>query len=669
MTITALLHARPFRAALGFGIVAILGGCSNNPNRADWDAQDTYFVVLGGEPTSFDPSVSYNGGDSPVMDLIYPSYYRYNYLKEDPWDLQLNVGLKEPVRVPFAGVEHTAKGNKAFKGETWTFEIRHDLRYCDDPCFPGGRGRNVVAKDLEYTIKRMADPKVEFPLSGNLADKLLGWDEFTKGFSTFGPQNYNRSIDGVTVDPVNPYRFSVTFKEPYPQFRYLMSMHFTTPIPREAVEKYGDQFALHHLVGCGIYRMAEYIPHERIVLVPNKNSPGEFYPTSGVPGIDPTLLKDAGRHMPFMRRIVYKIVTETITSYNLFSQGYFDELGLSQGNAPVLLHSLKPGAEMRLRGIDLLKGAYPAIDYLGFNMEDPTFGGYTQAKRKLRQAISLAIDSKAYIDLINQGLGQPRQFLLVPGLCGYDPNFVNPYRQYDPKLTRAKELLAEAGYPAGIDPKTGERLTINFDNSVESPTDRARELFFRKELEALGLKVVSRDSTYATFIEKTNHKKIQFFSWGWYADYPDAEDFLFLFYGPNAAPGPNTVCYRNPEYDRLFEQVRGMDNSPARAAIIHRMRDIAVEDCPWIYLFQNEAPVSFQPWVRNRWDNPILSDTIKYKNVAVAQRLQRQHDWNQPLWAPLAGVLAVLILGFIPAARTVNRQRNRRVRRPAGDQS
>jgi oligopeptide transport system substrate-binding protein len=314
----------------------------------------------------------------------------------------------------------------------------------------------------------------------------------------------------------------------------------------------------------------------------------------------------------------------------------------------------------------MLKGAYPAVEYLAFNMEDPTFGGYTPQKRKLRQAISLAVDSEAYTELMNQGLGVKAEFLLPRGLGGYDPNYKNPYRVYDPKLTKAKELLAEAGYPGGIDPKTGERLTIFYDNYTDrGPSDRARENFLSKQIEAIGLRVVSRDTDYATFTEKTNHKKVQFFNLDWIADYPDPENFCMLLYGPNESPGPNNANYHSPEYDKLFEQMREMEDGPEREAVIHKLRDVVVEDCPWIYLCENEGPTVFQPWVRNKQSNPIMTDASKYRGIDVERRLRLQASWNRPVVVPLLVLIGALIVGFVPAARTVSRQRNRRVRRPA----
>ena len=643
----------------------IVGGCSNNPNPPAWNDENTIFSRLGAEPGSYDPVVSYTVNDGVVMDLIYPSYYRYNYLHQNPWTFDLNVGLKEPERIPFSGTLHTKTGDKLFTGEQWILEIRHDMKFQDDPCFPGGKGRNITAKDIEYAVKRMANPKLEFPLADQLSDKMLGWEDYGNAFAKLGDKNYDQPLDGFKIDPQNPYKFSIFFTTKYPQFRFLLAMHFTTPTAREAVEKYKDDFKLKHPVGCGAFKLAEYTPHNQIVLVRNPNCNFETYPTSGAPGTPKELLADAGKPLPLVNRLVIRLISETVTTYNLFDQGYLDSWGIGQANAQSMLHAIRPGAEMTKRGLVMKQGSYPAVEYCGFNMEDPVFGGYTPQKRKLRQAISLAIDSNAYIDLMYQGLAQKSEFLLPHGLCGFDENYKNPYRAYQPDLVKAKQLLAEAGYPDGVSATTHERLVLNYDNYTDSPTDRERERLITKLISALGIEVTSRDTDYPTFDDKVKHKKIQFFTYGWVADYPDPENFCLLLYGPLASPGPNGVVYKNPEYDRLFEQMRGMDDGPARADVIHKMRDLAVEDCAWIYLVENEAPTVYQPWVVNAESNPILNDIAKYRNIDVEKRKRLQAEWNAPVIGPFFIALILIIVGSIPAVATVNRKRNRRARVPA----
>lgn len=644
-----------------------LVGCSNNPNRTEWEREDTLFYAMGTEPVSFDPSVSYNAADAPIMDLVYPQYFRFNYLKQNPWELELNLGLTQPTRTPVTGKMNTDKGEVTYHGERWTFELRHDIRFQDDPCFPGGVGRQVTAKDMEYAIKRMADPDVQFPLTANLQDKLLGWNDYLAGFKKDKVANYNRPLEGVQLDPSNPYRFSVIFTVPYPQWRYLMAMHFTTPIPREAVEKYGDAFALQHPVGCGPFKFEEYAPQWQVVLVRNPSNTFWTYPTDKGPTAPSSLLADAGKPIPLVKRVVFRIVAETVTSYNLFDEGYLDAYGVSGANAQFVLPAVRPGAKMVARGVKLMQGAYPSVNFCGFNMKDPTFGGYTPEKRKLRQAISLSIDSGAYIDLISQGLAKKSEFILASGLCGFDPDYENPYRQYDPHLTKAKQLLADAGYPGGIDKKTGERLVLTLDNITVSPADRIRARFYAKEIESLGITVRVEADNYSTFSDKVNHAKVQFYDWGWVADYPDSEDFLMLLAGPNG-PNPNNTQYDNPEYNRLFDQVRGMDDGPERAALIHKMRDIEVQDCPIIFVSEDEAPSLFQPWLRNAYSNPIINDTANYRGIDVDQRLESQKELNRPVVTPVLIGLAIFVAAVFPAFGTLRNRQTRRTLKPANEE-
>ncbi len=650
-----------FIVTLGLGLV----GCSNNPNPPEWNEDGTWYGALAADLTNLDPNVSYTATDGVISDLIYPSYLHFNYLKAAPWSVEPNIGLTEPVRVPFKGVTHTDKGDIPFEGERWDFELRHDLMFQDDPCFPVGKGRPVTAKDMEYSFKRDDNPKVEFPLEGNLSDKVLGWKEYRKGFEKNGNANYDQPFEGFKTYPENPYKFSILCNQKYPQLKYIMAMHFTTPVPREAVEKYGDGFKLFHPVGCGPYKLQEYSPRDKIVLVPNENCTMATYPGTWGPGVPEEARQDAGKKLS-RHRIVVKIIVEPVTSYSLFNQGYLDTTSVGTTNSHFMLPATKPGSDMTKRGITIQYGAYPSIDYCGFNMEDNVFGGYKLEKKQLRQAIALSIDSKAYIETVYHGMGNPSEFIIPPGLAGYDKGYQNPYRQYDPSLKKAKELLTEAGYPNGVSKKTGERLVLNFDTYVESPIDRARSRLMTKQISALGIQVVTRDTTYPTFVDKTNHKKIQFFYWGWVADYPDAENFCMLMFSQNVSPGPNNTVYNNPAYDKLFLQMQAMDDGPQRNEIVKKMRDLSVEDCPIIYLSENQFPTVFQPWVKNKFANPILNDVLEYRAVDSKRRQALQNEWNAPSYGLLIATLVIVVVGAIPAFQTVQRRRGRTVRKPAG---
>lgn len=318
---------------------------------------------------------------------------------------------------------------------------------------------------------------------------------------------------------------------------------------------------------------------------------------------------------------------------------------------------------MKRKGIGLHRDVGVDISYFAFNMDDPVVGGTSEKNRKLRQAISMSMDSQAFIDLLSQGLGKPAQWIIAPGLFGYDPEYKNPYRQ--PDLTKAKALLAEAGYPNGVDPKTGERLTLYYDNYLgTTPAGRLEVGLVSKQIEALGVHLEPRSWRYPVFQDKVDKGQFQFMNYGWVADYPDPENFVFLLYGPFKRPGPNAINYNNTDYNRLFEQMRAMEDGPERMAIIKKMRDISVEDCPWIYLQHGESFALTQPWLHNYKPHPVALDTIKYWGVDGTQRARLQAEWNHPNYWPVAAFALFLVVGTLPALNIVRQRGQRHVRRP-----
>ncbi len=654
------IFLRPWPAVrsclLALSATLALVGCGNAPYPAEKERSKVR-IVGGANITSFDPTVSYNAGDGPLIALVYPSFYRYKWLKRNPYELELNFGAAMPT------VEKLKPAKPGDAAERWTYRFRKDLRFQDDPCFPGGKGRAVTAADVLYSFKRMIDPVNECPIASYLADKVVGWDADSKRFETAKAKAYEAPLAGVRVDPKDPYALQIDLNQPYPQLNYLMAMAFTTPQASEAMAKYGkDDYGLHHPVGSGTFMMRDYVANDHIDLVRNPAAPIERYPTEADPNLT-HLLGDAGKRVPFIDEVYLPIMTEAVTTYNLFQQGYLDSLSIAAGNAQIVPASQGLTQDMKARGMTLNKNVELNIDYLAFNMTDPTFGGYTPEKRKLRQAISLAINSQEYIDVIAQGMGQPAQWIVPPGLAGYDPVYKNPYRQFDPKLEKAKRLLAEAGYPDGVDAKTGDRLVLTYDNYATTATARQIVRLYQKQIQRLGIDVRLNSSEYATFNSRINKRQVQFFNFGWLADYPDAENFAFLLYGPNAAPGPNGCLYDNPEYNKLFEKMRGMKDGPEREAIIARMRDVSVEDCPWIYVDYPESRSLIQPWVKNSNYSPLANDATKYVDLDPAMRVRLQGEWNQAKLWPILVLLGVGVAAVLPAVAVVRNRRGRRVRK------
>jgi ABC-type transport system substrate-binding protein len=315
-------------------------------------------------------------------------------------------------------------------------------------------------------------------------------------------------------------------------------------------------------------------------------------------------------------------------------------------------------SDMAALGMRLDRTVEPAVFYLGFNMQDPVVGDAPGERgRKLRQAMSLVVDTREYTRIFQNGRGVPAESPLPPGIFGYDPDYRNPFRQVD--VVRARVLLREAGYPDGIDPKTGQPLHLTFDSPDTSARSRLRFQFFCDEWRQLGIDVEIAATDYNQFQDKVRRGAYQLFLWGWSADYPDPENFLFLLWSDMARSrgGENTANFVDPEYDRIFLEMRDRPNDDRRRELIDELRSITERERPWIELFFPERYQLTQGWLHNVKPLGMSFSTLKYEDVDPLARRRAQIAWNKPLLWPayaLAGIIAVVLA---PGVLTVLRRR------------
>jgi ABC-type transport system substrate-binding protein len=433
-------------------------------------------------------------------------------------------------------------------------------------------------------------------------------------------------------------------------------------------------------VGTGPYMLTENNPNLRMVLARNPNFHGETYPTEGEPGDAAAgLLRDAGRAMPFLERAVYSLEKEAIPRWNKFLQGYYDNSGIASDSFDQAVQLGVGGEpsltdEMRQRGIRLNTAVETSIFYLGFNMADPVVGGDTEAARLLRRALSIAIDMEEYIAIFQNGRGEPAQGPLPPGIFGHRSGAegVNPY-VYDlvdgeprrKSIAEARRLLAQAGYPEGRDPATGGPLILYYDTAAAGPEYKAMMDWYRKQLHKLGIELVIRATDYNRFQDKMLKGTAQLYSWGWNADYPDPENFLFLLYGPNGKvehKGENASNYVNLEFDRLFERMKNLPNGPERRAVIDQMVEILRRDAPWVWGFYPKAFGLHHAWYSNTKPHLMANNTLKYKRVDPQLRERMRRQWNQPVTWPLYLLGGLLVLSVVPAAVSLRRRERRAAR-------
>ncbi len=310
--------------------------------------------------------------------------------------------------------------------------------------------------------------------------------------------------------------------------------------------------------------------------------------------------------------------------------------------------------------------------YLTFNMLDDVVGGYDEKSRKLRQAISICLDYNEFLDIFYNGRGLAAQGPLPPGIFGYrgGGEGTNPFtdvwnparRRHDRKpIAVAQELMAEAGYPGGRD-ATGQPLTLHYDHSQGGdPTFRSVFEWTRARMAQIGIRLKERPTDLSRMRAKRIKGNWQISSSGWLADYPDPENFLFLFYGPNGkvktmGGGSNAVNYESEAFDDLFRQLESMENGPRRQDLIDKAMARLQEDAPAVWQFFPESYVLLHEWYRNVKVHQMSRNAMKYKRIAPALRVRRQAEWNRPVWWPLALAAGIVILGSLPAVVTAYRR-------------
>ncbi len=707
----------------------LLGGCGDQPWNSPYPpkqaGKNILYSSFSARPKHLDPAQSYSSNEVVFTGQIYEPPLQYHFLRR-PYELETLTATRvpEPYYLDAGGRRLEAGApDDAIAFSVYDIEIRPGIRYQPHPAFArDGQGRFVyhaldeddledidtlsdfpltgsrelVAADYVYEIKRLAHPHLHSPIFGLMADYIVGlkayattlrqaWDEQEKqGARPVVLKLSDFPLQGARV--LDRYRYRVTVRGKYPQFRYWLAMPFFAPVPWEADVFYSQPGMKErnitldwYPVGTGPYMLTVNNPNRQMVLERNPNFRGERYPDAGEAGDrEAGFLDDAGREMPFIDKVIYSLEKEAIPTWNKFLQGYYDASGVSSDSFDQAIQVGSSGSisltpELRERGIHLNTAVATSIYYMGFNMLDPVVGGDSERARLLRRAISIAMDYEEFISIFANGRGIPAQGPLPPGIFGHREGRegVNPYiytwgargPQRKP-IEEARRLMAKAGYPDGRDIETGKPLVLYLDATGGGPDDSARQNWIRKQFAKLDIQLQIRNTDYNRFQDKMLKGTAQIFQWGWNADYPDPENFLFLLYGKNAKfrhNGENAANYSNPEYDRLFEQMKNMENGPRRQQIIDRMIDILRRDAPWVFGFHPKQFVLYHDWYYNAKPNLMANNTLKYKRLDPLLREQKRREWNRPIVWPLGLMALLLVAMIVPAVVAYRRHENRRM--------
>jgi ABC-type transport system substrate-binding protein len=571
--------------------------------------------------------------------------------------------------------------------------------------------RELTADDFVYALKRHATPRIEAPIFGIFSEYVIGLKDYRKLIADENakllkglPESVRdkpfldfRKWDLAGAQALDKYTVRIRLKGKYPQWKYWLAMVFTAPVAWEADAFYAQPgmqengLSLNQWpVGTGPFMMTEYVQDRRHVMKRNPNYRGEPYPCEGSAEDKAAgLLDDCGKTMPFVDTIVSTIIKERVPRKEMFKQGYLDVPEIERPDWGVIFRADMEDSDEVKRRYDERGFSFPQNTdinnwYLGFNWLDPVIGkGDTpeqQVKnRKLRQALSIAIDwEEGYGRIFRDVGGIAAHGPVPPGAFGSregKPGGHNPvtHKVVNGQVVRrpiedAKKLLAEAGYPDGRDARTGRPLVLNYDyQRTPTPEKKAELDWMVRQFAKIGVQLEIRATDYNQFQDKVLKGKHQIFWWGWLGDYPDAENFLFLLYGPNSKSkheGENTANYENPEYDRLYRQLQTLDDGPEKQRVIDQMVSIAREDAVWAWGYWPYVAMAYQSWVHNGKPTIIIRDMAKYYRVDAGQRAQKLAEWNHPVWWPVVG-FGVLLLALVLLARRSFVARERATARPA----
>ena len=564
------------------------------------DTDNTIRAVLRANIKGLDPLRAQDLYSNTVMGQIYEGLLAFHY-------------LKRPLTVVPSLAEKMPEVSK--DGLTWTFRIKPGVKFQDNPAFPGGKGRELTAEDFVYSFKRLADPRNTAEGFWIFDGKIVGLNEWGSAVKA-EKANYDTPIEGLKATDKNTLVIKLT--GPYYQLPYVLTMPYAYVVPREAVEKYGAEF-LNNPVGTGPFMLSkptDWVRNSKITLVKNPTWRGDTYPTEGEAGDkEKGLLADAGKPLPFAEKIEYSELIEDQPRFQNLVKGSFDWALIPKDNLPGTLDlatkTLKP--EYANKGLNLTLNPNLDVTYVGFNMLDPVLG----KNKLLRQAMSLAHDSATFNQKFYNGMAVLAQGPVPPGMVSYDGGFKNPYQKAD--IEEAKKLLIKAGFPEG------KGLPEFQYEGLSDTTSRQISEYFVQQMTKIGIKVKPNANTFPELQSKIKKKKAQIFGIAWGADYPDPQNFFQLFYSRNAAEGgSNDTNFNNADFDKAYEAALKLPDGPERTALYQKMRDIVVEESPWIFNGHRTEAIVNHKWVKNFKYSDVIPDTAKYIRIDAKERAENK---------------------------------------------
>ncbi|AIY40478.1 Dipeptide-binding ABC transporter [Collimonas arenae] len=497
-------------------------------------------------------------------------------------------------------------------GKTYTFHIKKGIYFSPDLAFKGVR-RELTAEDYIYTFKRVLDPKNRSPSANFIAGKIVGLDELAAQAQKTGHFNYETPIAGLQAP--DRYTLKVVLNAKDYNFLNVVAYSAFGAVAHEAIDAYGQQTG-QHPVGTGPYMLEKYVPRSKIILAANPEYRGFTWDfKSSGDAIDQKIIKDMqGKRMPQVGRVEISIIEENQSRWLAFQgkQIDFDKIPEVAAFSAIDGEKLKP--DYAEQGIQLQRVIDAGITYTVLNMKDPVIGGYTNDKIALRRAITMAYNNKEEATLLRSGQATKLEMIIAPGVGGYDPKYRSSI-DYNPAL--ANKLLDHFGYKRGADGyrtmPDGSPLLLKYTSNQGGINQEVSELW-KRGLDLIGIKTKFIVSNFADNLKAATSCELMMWGAAWNADYPEAENFLQLLYGPNAGHG-NHGCYQSPAYDALYVKAMALPLGPERNQIYQQMNRQVEADTAWALNTGRIRNWLVRPWVKGFKKHPILHAEWQYIDV------------------------------------------------------
>jgi peptide/nickel transport system substrate-binding protein len=456
---------------------------------------------------------------------------------------------------------------------TWTFHLRGDVSFQDNAAFPGGKGRKMVADDVVYSFSRIVDKRVASSGAWIFLDKIAGPSAFLA---------------------LNDSTFQLTLIRPFNPILGLLSMQYCAVVPREVVTLYGKEFR-NHPCGTGPFRFKSWDEGQDLILLKN-----EHY-----------FEKDSlGQQLPYLDAVKVSFFDNRATEFLLFRQGQLDFI--NEIDASFKDEVLNKRGELKQQWRDKIHlSTHPQLntEYLGILIDTANeLVRHSPLRwRQVRQAINYGFDRRKMMLYLRNSIGIAAESGFIPaGFPSFDSSIVKGYH-YDPVL--ARKLLAEAGFPDGRDMPVIRLLTVANYADFSS--------YIARQLKELGITIQVEVVQKSLLLEQTARSQALFFRGSWMADYPDAENYLSVFYSKNPAP-PNYTRYNNPVFDRLYEQALLENDDSKRMDLYRRMDQMVINDAPIVPLWYDEVIWLVNPRVEGLTPNAL--NLLELRRVRIASR-------------------------------------------------